>query len=79
MGDYGKASGSLLIRDLKVWRFGVEEKTCEGRLFHNRETVGTKIRSKWDGFDVLGLTAKECNPDASRVCRLGTIAGGIME
>ena len=79
MGDYSKTSGSLLIRDLKVWRFGDEEKACEGRPFHNRETLGPKVRSKWDVLDVFRVTAKGCKPDAPRVFRLGTITGGIIE
>ena len=62
MGDYSKTSESLLIRDLKIWRFGDEGKACEGRPFHNRESIGTKVRSKWDVLDVLGSLQK----DASR-------------
>ena len=67
MGDYSKTSGSLLIRDLNIWRFGDEGKACEGRPFH-----------KWDVLDVFRVTAKGCKPDAPRVCRLGTITGGII-
>ena len=79
MGDCSETSGSLLIRDVKVWRFVDEGKTCKGRLFHNRETLGTKVRSKWDVLDVFKLTAKGCKSDAPRICRLGTIIGGTIE
>ena len=61
MGDYSKTSGSLLIQDLKVWRFRDERKICEGRLSHNRETLGTKDLSKWDVLDIFRLTAKGAN------------------
>ena len=38
-----------------------------GRLFHSRETLETKVRSKWDVLDIVKLIAKVCKRDALRV------------
>ena len=58
---------------------GTKKRHVRGKPFHNRETLGTKVRSKWDVVDVFRDTAKGCQPEAPRVCRLGTITGGIIE